>query len=179
MASNTSLECNQPFLRFPEAAGATWTRLLPLASTVQHDLQRLCAPLLDNLRPHFHRATQWTDTQLAGLQPWQIAVLAIASTWLATTLYRWLSTIVSDIRDVGRHTIKQPSCEWHLQAYVCFAMQSSWCCQMMHRLVMADHACPSNRHYNFSLLICRCASNVNQHIEGSAHPKWLCKARSG
>ena len=188
MVSNTSLDCNQPFLRFPEVAGATWTRLFPLASTVQHDLQRFCGPLLDNLRPHFHRATQWTDTQLAGLPPWQIAVLAIASTWLATTLYRWLSTILSDIRDVGKHTIKQPRSEWHLQAYVCFAMHAriaadilvlSWCCQMMRRLVMADHACPSNRHYYCSVLICRCASNVNQHVEGSAHPKWLGQARSG
>lgn len=101
MASNTSVDCTQPFVRFPEVAGATWTRLQPLCSTVQQDLQSLCAPLLANLRPHFHQATQWTDTQLAGLPPWQIAVLAIASTWLATTLYRWVSNIVADILDVG------------------------------------------------------------------------------
>lgn len=102
MTSNTSVECTQPFLRFPEVAGATWTRLQPLASTVQHDLQRLCAPMLDNLRPYFHEATQWTDRQLTGLPPWQIAVLATASTWLALTLYRWVSNIVADIRDVGK-----------------------------------------------------------------------------
>ena len=101
MASNTSAECTQPFLRFPEVASATWTRLQPLTSTVQHDLQRLCAPILDKLQPYFHQATQWTDTQLADLPPWQVAVLAIVSTWLALTLYRWVATVVADIRDVG------------------------------------------------------------------------------
>lgn len=102
---NNSVECTQPFLRFPEAS-ATWTRLQPLASTVQHDLQRLCAPVIDSLRPYFDRATLWTDTQLADLPPWQVAVLAIASTWLALTLYRWVSNVVADIRDVGeRHHI--------------------------------------------------------------------------
>ena len=101
LARNISAECTQPRLRFPEVASATWTRLQPLTSIVQQDLQRLCAPILDKLRPYFHQATQWTDTQLADLPPWQVAVLAIASTWLALTLYRWVSNVVADILDVG------------------------------------------------------------------------------
>lgn len=110
LAKNISAECSQPFLRFPEVASATWTRLQPLTSTVQQDLQRLCAPVLDRLQPYFHQATQWTDVQLADLPPWQVAVLAIASTWLALTLYRWASNVVEDIRDVGElHSHKQCS----------------------------------------------------------------------
>lgn len=104
MASNTSVECTQPLLRFPGVASATWTRLQPLTSTVQHDLHKLCAPILDKLQPYFHQATQWTDTQLADLPPWQVAVLAVASTWLALTLYRWVSNVVADVRDVGEST---------------------------------------------------------------------------
>lgn len=110
LPKNISAECAHPFLRFPEVASTTWTRMQPLTSIVQQDLQRLCAPILDRLHPYFHQATQWTDTQLADLPPWQVAVLAIASTWLALTLYRWVSNVVADIRDVGEsHPHKQCS----------------------------------------------------------------------
>ena len=87
---------------FPKVATATWTRLQPIASTVQHDLQQLCAPILSSLRPQFTQITHLIDTQLVDLQPWQIAVLAISSTWLALTLYKWVSNVVIDIRDVGK-----------------------------------------------------------------------------
>lgn len=120
-ASNTSFECTQSLRRFPEVASATWTRLQPLTSTVQHDLHKLCAPILAKLQPYFHQATQWTDTKLADLPPWQIAVLAVASTWLALTLYRWVSHVVADVRDVGEsHSHKE--CSFAVE-HVCFVSQ--------------------------------------------------------
>lgn len=93
--------CPQPTSSFPEVATATWTRLRPVAMTVQHDLESLCGPVLAHLQPHMNRATAWTDKQLESLQPWQIALLAIGSTWVVLKLLRWLSDLVADVRDVG------------------------------------------------------------------------------
>ena len=102
MVQNTTVSCEAADWMFPQAATSTWTRLQPIASTVQHDLQHLCAPILSSLRPQFTQATNWIDTQLVDLQPWQVAVLAVGSTWLALTLYKWVSNVVTDIRDVGK-----------------------------------------------------------------------------
>ena len=93
--------CPQPTSSFPEVATATWTRLRPVAMTVQHDLESLCGPVLAHLQPHMNRATAWTDAQLESLQPWQIALLAIGGTWVVLKVLRWLSDQVADVRDVG------------------------------------------------------------------------------
>lgn len=106
---NSSVVCPQPTSSFPEVATATWTRLRPVAMTVQHDLESLGGPVLAHLQPHMNRATAWTDRQLESLQPWQIALLAIGGTWVVLKLLRWLSDLVADVRDVG---------ETHF----------SWCC---------------------------------------------------
>ena len=98
---SSSLTCAQPVSSFPEVATATWSRLRPFAMTVQQDLESLCGPLLVHLQPHMNRATAWTDRQLESLQPWQIALLAIGSTWVALRLFRWLADLVTDVRDVG------------------------------------------------------------------------------
>ena len=87
-----------------QLASTTWDKLWPVALTVQHDVETVCAPVIAHLQPHIHRATAWADEQLGRLHPWQIVVLAIAGTWVALTLYRWIADIVADVRDVGKHS---------------------------------------------------------------------------
>lgn len=184
LARNISAECTQPLLRFPEVATLTWTRLQPLTSTVQQDLQRLCAPVLQRVHPYFHQATQWTDTQLADLPPWQVAVLAIASTWLALTLYRWVSNVVADIRDVGEcHVHKQCSFAIGDVRFVPHVLPATLWCWLVLSYVMwllaSTYSTAHSRHCNSAVLPCRCASDITQHSEGSANSEWLCETRSG
>ena len=92
-----------------QLASTTWDKLWPIALTVQHDVESVCAPVIAHLQPHLHRATAWTDERLGRLHPWQIAVLVIAGTWVALTLYRWIADIVADVRDVGRNSSNRHS----------------------------------------------------------------------
>ena len=116
LGQNSSLTCPSPSSSFPEVAAATWTRLRPVAATVQNDLQSMFGPILEHLQPHVQRATEWADTQLDYLHPWQIALLAVGSTWVALTCYRWLTDLAADVRDVGesphhtrhKHTVCGP-----------------------------------------------------------------------
>ena len=100
-ARNHTVSWGTPSVAQPELATKTWDRLWPIAMTVQHDVESVCAPIIAQLQPHVQRATSWTDAQLGSLQPWQIVLLAVGSTWLALTLWRRLADIVTDIRDVG------------------------------------------------------------------------------
>lgn len=123
---NSSMVCPQPTSSFPEVAAATWTRLRPVAMTVQHDLQSLCGPVLAHLQPHMNRATAWTDRQLESLQPWQIALLAIGGTWVVLKLLRWLSDLVADVRDVGEIQFYWCCFNTTVTAQPCFS--NGFCC---------------------------------------------------
>ena len=72
-----------------------------MALSVWQDLEQKTAPAMAQLHPYTSHATQWTNQQLAGLQPWQIALLSICSAWLALTLANRLSDIITDIRETG------------------------------------------------------------------------------
>ena len=85
-------------------ATVSWDRLWPVALAVQHDVGSVCAPIIAHMQPHFQRATAWADEQLGRLHPWQIAVSAVVGTWLLLTLYRWVTDIVADVRDVGERS---------------------------------------------------------------------------
>ena len=117
---NSSMVCPQPTSSFPEVATASWTRLRPVAMTVQHDLESLCGPVLAHLQPHMNRATAWTDRQLESLQPWQIALLAIGGTWVVLKVLRWLSDLVADVRDVGETLFSCCCFTTAITAQLCF-----------------------------------------------------------
>lgn len=73
-----------------------------MSLSVWRDLEQKLSPYLIHVQPYTAQATQWTNKQLAGLQPWQIALLSICSAWLALTLARWLSDVVADVRETGK-----------------------------------------------------------------------------
>ena len=72
-----------------------------MALSVWQDLDQKAAPLMAYLHPYTSQAVQWTNQQLAGLQPWQIALLSICSAWLVLNLAGRLSDVVADVRETG------------------------------------------------------------------------------
>ena len=162
-AHNHTADCKPSVFLFPEVATSTWTRLQPIASTVQHDLESLLSPVLDNLRPHLNQATQWTDKQLSSFQPWQVAVLAIGGTWLVLTLHRWVLNVVTDIRDVGKTLAScvrpHPICAMLISACIttCLVLQPDQDAALMMFF-------PSKEHALSTLSICLCAGVLQSSI---------------
>lgn len=105
--SNGTSTCSKPAALFPTVQSPVWDRLRFLSLSARQDLASRLAPLVEHAQPYTVRATGWANEQLAGLQPWQIALLGICSAWVALTVYNWLTELLADVRETGEHEDRQ------------------------------------------------------------------------
>lgn len=82
-----------------------WHRLRFISLSVWQDLESRVAPFAVQLHPYTHQATQWTNQQLVGLQPWQIALLSACSAFLLFWLANRVLEVIADVQETGKPRI--------------------------------------------------------------------------